>query len=163
MSSYSLKGPDKAFNRKTKAPVLVNVTPAEAESVRSMFKLFDHNSEGHIPNYLARNLMKELGFDVNMLACFAEEVTENEILKLLDQLIPDPDPQKFLEGSLSSFVGMVCHRNNDESGAYDHKEQVMVPNDISKFMESLGRPTPSIGEVTLLLNSMLDYDDCALY
>jgi len=74
MSSYSLKGPDKAFNRKTKAPVLVNVTPAEAESVRSMFKLFDHNSEGHIPNYLARNLMKELGFDVNMLACFAEEV-----------------------------------------------------------------------------------------
>jgi len=39
-----------------------------------MFKLFDHKSEGYIPNYLARNLMKELGFDVNMLACFAEEV-----------------------------------------------------------------------------------------
>ena len=49
--------------------------------------------------------MEQLGFTVDTLATFADTVTLKDILSLLDRMIPDPDPTKILEGSLTSFIG----------------------------------------------------------
>jgi len=67
--------------------------------------MYDTDSKGFISNYLATKLMKQLGFKVDTLVVFADTVTLKDILNLLDRLLPDPDPQKLLEGSLASFVG----------------------------------------------------------
>jgi hypothetical protein len=141
-------------------PLLRNVTPVEQDAVSRMFRLYDHELKGNIPDYLARNLMNQLGFHImNLEAVFGHEVSLREVLLLLDQMIPDPDPSKALEGGMATFNGLVAkERYNEET---DEVTRVLTPVDISTFMESLGRPAASVSEATLMLNSMNDYDDVA--
>jgi hypothetical protein len=81
------------------------------------------------------------------------QVTLTDIILLVDNIVPDPDPP--LTGALATFDGLASHPD-----AENPSERVLVPEDISLFMERLGRPPASIGEATLLMNSMLEYDDC---
>lgn len=140
------------MSRKSKFPTLVRLTTTEAETISQMFRVFDTHLKGKIPNHLARNLLNGLGFDVPSVA-LPEYVTLKEILSYVDQIMPEPEPA--LVSSLSSFNGIVAERNNLEG------TKTITPQDIVSFMESLGRPPANVSEASLLLNSMLDYDDCA--
>jgi hypothetical protein len=137
--------------KKHKFPPMIRVTAQEAQSVASMFKLYDIKQTGKIKNHLAKNLVKALGFNTDSII-LSTEVSLNEVLLLVDQLMPDPDPP--LLSSMFTFSGLAA--KDSESGA-----AVLTPQDLSDFMESLGRPPASISEASLLLNSMLEYDDCA--
>ena len=67
--------------------MLRNVTPVEQEAVTRMYRLYDHGLKDNIPDYLARNLMEQLGFHINNVeAVFSSEVSLREILLLLDQV-----------------------------------------------------------------------------
>ena len=71
-----------------KAPILANVTDSEKEAVTTMFRYYDHSLKGSIPKHLAKNLFRSLGFDLSMNdSIFSAQVTLNEILLLLDQVI----------------------------------------------------------------------------
>lgn len=57
--------------------------------------------------------------------------------------------------SLTSFNQLTAVLSEDES------TKVITPQLIVDFMASLGRPSTSMSEAALMLNAMLDYDDCA--
>lgn len=139
------------MSKRTKFPPMIRVTPSEAQCIASMFRLYDINRTGKIRNHLARKLVRALGFNADQVV-LSSEVSLNEILLLVDQLMPDPDPP--IISAMQSFAGMAARQNEFGSS-------VLTPQDISDFMESLGRPPSSISEASLLLNSMLEYDDCA--
>ena len=68
-------------------PKLRNVSPNEQHAVTQMFKYYDTQLKGLIPYYLARNIMKQLGFDEGSIeTAFSGEVTLREILLFLDQV-----------------------------------------------------------------------------
>ncbi len=138
------------MSRRQKFPPLIRVTLADAHSVATMFKLYDLKQTGKIKNHLAKNLIRALGFNTDSVV-LSSEVSLNEVLLLLDQLTPDPDPP--LPSSMVTFTGLAARRTDEGL--------VLTPQDISDFMEQLGRPPASISEASLLLNSMLEYDDCA--
>ncbi len=140
-----------AHNKRHKFPPMIRVTNGEAQCIATMFKLYDINRTGKIKNHLARNLIRALGFNADAVI-LSTEVSLNEVLLLIDQFMPDPDPA--LMSSMHSFSGLAAKQNEFGSS-------VLTPNDLSDFMESLGRPPASISEASLLLNSMLEYDDCA--
>ena len=48
-------------NKKLVLPPLTRVTPAEANAVANMFRLYDYKSNGLIPNHLALKLIKSIG------------------------------------------------------------------------------------------------------
>jgi hypothetical protein len=139
------------MNKKLILPPLLRLTPQEAHSVVNIFRVYDYKSTGKIPNYLASKVMKALGFDVNP-SSFNSEVSIQEVLLYLDQLIPEPEPA--LLSSLMSFK-QLASIPDEELGS------VITPQAISDFMESIGRPPASLSEASLMLNGMLDYDDCS--
>ena len=130
---------------------LNRITMAEANCISSMFRLYDVDLKGRIRQDLGWKILKSLGFDPNKVP-IPSEVTLTDLVLTVDNIVPDTDPQ--LVGALQTFNGLAANRD-DETG-----DMVLVPEDISMFMEKLGRPPASIGECTLLMNSMLDYDDC---
>ena len=68
-------------------PLLRNVSPIEQDIVSRMYRMYDHDLKGQIPNYLARNLMSQLGIHItNLEVVFSQEVSLAEILLLLDQV-----------------------------------------------------------------------------
>lgn len=142
------------MSKKSKLPNLSNVTPPEVQAILNMFKLYDYECTGKITNYLAKKLVGSLGFETHNIE-FSQEVSLNEILLFVDKLSPDAEELPIVK-ALSTFAGLVP-RKYDEYGVGKY---MISPEDISDFMESLGRPPASIGEVTLLLNSMQDYDNC---
>lgn len=167
-----------SHHKKQKYPVLLRLTIREADSIANMFRLYDYKATGKIPDYLAVKLLHTLGFKFNE-ALLSKEVVLNEILLLVDQMIPEPEP--VLVSSLSSFCQMNAvymenpdHVVSDEAGGTDNggqseegihfnapKHPYITPHCIAKFMEQLGRPPISMNEANLLLNSMLEYDDCS--
>lgn len=160
VNSHSLQSSVTNKNANKGMPLLRNVSPIEQDIVSRMYRMYDHDLKGQIPNYLARNLMSQLGIHItNLEVVFSQEVSLAEILLLLDQMIPDPEPSKALEGGLSTFNGMVAKEIYDDET--DEVSRALTPVDISTFMESLGRPAASVSEATLMLNAMNDYDDVA--
>jgi hypothetical protein len=119
----------------------------------------------------------------------SSETTLHELLLIVDKLMPEPEP--LLISSLESFSSFASMRqeilldsdsnsnnNNNISGnaitntesngaaVSSSKEKAMSrkvinPTSVAKFMESLGRPPININEASLMLNAMLEYDDCA--
>jgi hypothetical protein len=136
---------------------LTHLTHAEAQSVQHMFSLYDYKATGKIPVHLAKKLLLLLGFEEGKLETlvFSSEVTLSEVLSALDLIMPPAEP--LLNSSLTTFTGLVSktQKINDEP------TRVIVPQDISDYIESLGRPPPAMREITLMLNSMLEYDDCS--
>lgn len=114
-----------------------------------------------------------LGFDLDQLTIkFNKIVSISELLHILDQIMPPSDP--VLNSSLTSFNGLIAKQQEKyqlkqiQNTNLDVDEIFMPiisndisPNDISDFMESLGRPPASSSEASSVLNSMLDYDDCS--
>lgn len=131
---------------------LNRITMAEANCIASMFRLYDVDLKGRIRQDLGWKILKSLGFDPNKVP-IPSEVTLTDLVLTVDNIVPDPDPP--LVGALHTFNGLMAHRDEEGTG-----DMVLVPEDISTFMEKLGRPPASIGECTLLMNSMLEYDDC---
>ena len=140
------------------ASKLVHLTHAEAQAVSHMFSLYDYKSTGRIPPHLAMKLLSQLGLDEAQLelVVFTNEVSLSEVLMHLDQLMPPPEPM--LNSSLTTFIGLVSKPSYIE----EEPTRVITPQDISDYMESLGRPPAAIKEVNLMLNSMLEYDDCSV-
>jgi len=112
--------------------------------------MYDRNNTGKIKNHFAVKIIKALGFNADMVV-LSPDVSLNEILLLLDQMMPDPEPQ--LLGSMLTYIGMA---SKDSANG-----RVIKPQDISDFMVKIGRPPCSLSEASLLLNSMVDYDDCS--
>jgi hypothetical protein len=141
------------------APKLVHLTHSEAQAIAHMFSLYDYKSTGRIPERLAFKLLSLLGFEQNNLASvvFSSEVTLGEVLQAVDLVMPPAEPM--LNSSLSTFIGLVSKPN--KSG--EEPARIIVPEDISDYIESLGRPPAAAREITLMLNSMLEYDDCSTY
>jgi hypothetical protein len=137
---------------KRKFPPLSKLTDGEAECIASAFKLYDYKSNGRVPTYLAVKLIQTLGLPKPPEEIFgAKDVTLNEVLVVIDRLMPEPEP--VLNSSLESFINFAAVK--------DHESKVINPNSIAEFMESLGRPPINMNEASLMLNSMLEYDDCA--
>ena len=143
------------MSKKAKLPPLTRLSNQESEAIASMYRMFDYAHRGRIAPHLARNLISNLGYNTSFIT-FGRDVTLNEILILLDKVTPETET--VLEGNLITFNGLVAEDRKEEGRA---RERVLHPQSISNFMESLGRPPASINECTLLLNSMLDYDDCS--
>jgi len=137
---------------------LTHLTHAEAQSVSHMFSMYDYKATGKIAPHLAVKLLTLLGFESNEVNAlvFTNEVTLTELLMNLDQIMPPAEPM--INSSLSSFIGIVSKpsKNPDEPG------KVITPQDISDYIESLGRPPAASREIALLLNSMQEYDDCSV-
>lgn len=136
---------------------LTHLTPAEAQSVSHMFSMYDYNATGRIPAHLAMKLLSLLGFEESKLGnvVFSSEVTLGEVLVALDQIMPPAEPM--LNSSLQTFIGLV----SKPTKINDEPVRVIVPQDISDYIESLGRPPAATREIALMLNSMLEYDDCS--
>lgn len=153
-------------------PTLSRLGEQEARAVEAMFRLYDHKSTGRIPAHLAQCLCKQLGIDVS-LHMLPPNGTLKDLLLVIDQKIPDPAPP--LPGSMSSFVNLVGrprgkqHESGAEGGGAKEggdregnpNEKVITTADLTSFMQSLGRPPIQRGEAQLLLQMMLEYDDCA--
>lgn len=129
----------------------LNLNGLEVSSVSNMFKLYDYKSTGRIPNYLAVKLIETLGLPARHLD-FHSDVTLEEVLQTVDKLVPEPEP--ILASALQSFNALASA--HDEDG-----RKVITPQAVSDFMQSLGRPATSLTEAGLMLNAMLDYDDCS--
>lgn len=122
-----------------------------------MFRLYDYKATGLIPNNLAIKLVRSLGFDtVREGVEFSNDVTLNEVLFIVDTIMPNPDP--VLLSSLVTFKGLVAKPISE----FEPNNLYLTPQDISEHMESLGRPPAAAREAKLLLMSMLEYDDCSV-
>lgn len=152
---------------------LQRMTPAEANSIAAMFRMYDHKLTGRIPDYLAIKLITSLGVTVPFMD-LPHELNVNEVVSLVDRLLPETEPM--LVAALNTFenlsaIKLAPSENQEESevdpdppgsNAYLRKHgPVLTPQCIANFMEGLGRPPISMSEATLMLNAMLDYDDCS--
>lgn len=157
---------------KSALPQLGRLEEQEARAVEAMFRLYDHKSTGRIPAHLAQCLCKQLGIDI-ALHMLPPNGTLKDLLMVIDQKIPDPAPP--LPGSMSSFVNLVgrpreSHPESEEGGGNKEGkgrgdnpfEKVITTANITAFLQSLGRPPIQRGEGQLLLQMMLDYDDCTV-
>jgi hypothetical protein len=133
-------------------PPLLKLTTQEAHCIANTFRIYDYKASGRIPGYLAAKLCKTLGVNIHE-SNFAPLVTLQELLLLIDRVMPDPEPA--LLSSLISFANLASVKVGEL------EEDAITPQVISSFMESLGRPPASLTEASLLLNAMLEYDDCS--
>lgn len=78
-----------------KLPTLMHLTTQEAHCVANMFKLYDYKSTGKIPGYLAVKVCETIGISVH-ISNFSPETTIQELLLVLDQLIPEVISSLFL-------------------------------------------------------------------
>lgn len=124
----------------------------EAESIASMFCLYDIHITGRIPQRLVLKMLQQLGFGKYSHEITTPDMSLKELLLFLDFRCPEPDPP--LHSALFTFLNTIASPNEDG-------ELCIQPTDITDFMESLGRPPVSTANATMLLTSMLDYDDCA--
>lgn len=140
-------------------PKLTHLTHSEAQAVAHMFTMYDYKATGKIPAHLAKKLISLLGFEKQSIdnLIFSPEVTLGEVLMNLDLIMPPAEPM--LNSSLTTFVGLVSQPAPVQS---EDTGRVIVPQDISSYMESLGRPPAAAREVNLLLTSMQEYDDCSI-
>lgn len=144
------------MNHKAKSkyvfPPMLRLTTQEAQCILNIFRLYDYKSNGRIPSYLAVKVCDAIGINFHE-SSFSDEVTLQELLMLLDRFVPEPEPA--LLSSLISFGHLASVPVEDSD------DRVITPQAISHFMETLGRPPASITEASLMLNSMLDFDDCS--
>lgn len=135
---------------------MLRITTQEAQCLLNMFRLYDYKSTGRIPSYLAVKVCDTIGIHINE-GNFSDDVSIQELLMLLDRVVPEPEPA--LLSSLLSFGHLAAetHIVGDDEKDVD----VITPQAISAFMETLGRPPASLMESSLMLNTMLDYDDCS--
>lgn len=71
-----------------KLPPLMRLTTQEAHCIANMFKLYDYKSTGKIPGYLGVKVCETIGIHVH-ISNFSPEITIQELLLVLDQLIPE--------------------------------------------------------------------------
>lgn len=133
-------------------PPLIRISTLEAESIASMFSLYDYNLTGRIPKRLVHKLLSQLGFKRFIHEATSPEMSLKEFLLFVDFHCPDPDPP--LNSALYTFINTVAE-DSAERG------QVITPQVISSFMEDIGRPPINIANATMLLLTMVDYDDCS--
>lgn len=136
-----------------KIPPLTKISQLEAEAILNMFNMYDYTCTGRIPKRLVLKLLSSLGFNGFAHEITAPEMTLTEILLFLDLRHPDPEPP--MDCAMWTFLNLTSNESFTEKG------RVITPTDLSNFMVSLGRPPCSTRKATLLLSSMLEYDDCA--
>lgn len=137
-------------------PPMLRITQQEAQCILNIFRLYDYRSTGRIPSYLAVKVCDTIGLHIGE-GNFSNEVSIQELLMLLDRIVPEPEPA--LLSSLLSFGHLAAEKRI--VGDDEREIDVITPQAISQFMETLGRPPASRTEASLMLNSMLDYDDCS--
>eukprot|EP01039_Chlorochromonas_danica_P011650 gene11650-13065_t len=154
-----------ASRRPPKLPTLMKLTPAEAQCVSKMFRLFDGQATGKVPAYAAEKIAKELGLRGIYRTLFPNEITLNDLLLALDAAMPEPEP--VLLSALTTFTHLEGIESEADpavaaGGAVGGAGGLVItPEVIVSFMQRLGRPPASLSEASLLLNAMLDYDDCS--
>lgn len=150
---------------------LQRMTVPEANAIANMFRIYDYKCTGRIPDYLAIKLIESLGVSAKHLD-LPSDLSLNEIVTIVDKLLPEPEPM--LVAALTTFSALASVKPKtdevtpeaalDATGINAHQGPtgpVLTPQSISDFMESLGRPPISMAEAALMLNSMLQYDDCS--
>lgn len=159
-TSSSRREKDPRFNR---LPLLQRLNKNETNCIMNAFKLYDPTSLGKIAVHLAVKLMKSLGLSptpetISNIIGSSAEITMYDFLTVVDKLMPEPEPILLSSlDSFNSFAGQVmADPNNPEK-----EIRVLNPQSIADFMESLGRPPINMNEASLMLNSMLEYDDCS--
>ena len=144
-------------------PPLLRISHIEAESIYSMFKLYDIHSTGRIPQRLAIKLLGALGFSPIAAKLNVPDMNIKEFLLFLDFHIPDSTNP--LSAPMYTFVNLVSHPPQSGFGSSATPGEiipnVITPKDIADFMESIGRPPVLLENANLLLSSMLEYDDCS--
>ena len=157
---------------KHKLPPLTRISPREAECIASMFRFYDHNISGLIPRHLAVKLIISLGFGSHIAdLAGANELSLRDVLLFLDLRSPDLDFP--LLGAMQYFTSFVAkpklfenddemNNNNNNNNNFKSNELMINTENISSFLKSIDRQTVSDELITILLQSMVDYDDCDL-
>jgi Ca2+-binding EF-hand superfamily protein len=134
-------------------PSLSKLSPLEADSIKSMFVMYDFRANGKITCRSAVQLLKALGLGMCARQVPDQDMTLKEFLTFVDHQLPDPDPP--LANGMFSFVNLVATKHGENA-----VQPMISSSDIAAFYESIGRPPPSSLLTDLLLTSMQDYDDC---
>ena len=90
-------------------PPLSRLSESEARSIESMFRLYDYNATGRIPQHLTFKLCKALGFDFSVHT-LPVNATLKELLLFLDLRVVDPEPALFSQ--MHSFTHLVAKKIN---------------------------------------------------
>lgn len=122
-------------------PPLVRITETEARAIESMFRLYDYNATGRIPQHLTYKLTKALGFDFSIHS-LPLNGSLKEILLFLDMRIIDPEPA--LNSQMHSFTHLVAknidlRKHNRKLASEEEGEDAVVSHSNSN---SPNGPTP---------------------
>ncbi len=88
-------------------PPLTRLTETEAMAIESMFRLYDYNATGRIPQHLMKKLTSALGFDFSIHS-LPLNGSLKELLLFLDMRIVDPEPA--LNSQMYSFTHLVAKK-----------------------------------------------------
>ena len=86
-------------------PTLSKLTELEARAIESMFRLYDYQAKGRIPQHLAFKLCQALGFQFSIHS-LPVNANLKELLLFLDVRVPDPEPALLCQ--LNSFTSLVA-------------------------------------------------------
>jgi hypothetical protein len=85
-------------------PPLSKLSELEARAVESMFRVYDYQAKGRIPQHLAYKLMLALGFKFSIHS-LPVNASLKDLLLFLDVRVPDPEPALYCQ--LHSFTNLV--------------------------------------------------------
>ena len=86
-------------------PTLSKLTELEARAIESMFRVYDYQAKGRIPQHLAFKLCQALGFQFSIHS-LPVNANLKELLLFLDMRVPDPEPALYCQ--LNSFTSLVA-------------------------------------------------------
>lgn len=148
-SATSSSSIHKAYRKKYEIPLLRNIQAVEAQYIKSMYCMYDYNSTGSVPRHLCIKLFMQIGLDntFGLPSCMSLK----DVLLYIDQRLPDSDLQ--LESALYTFT-RTAGTLSDDGHYFEFKPEKLVD-----YLASLDRNVPSVEEMDLLIQSMLEYDD----
>ena len=88
-------------------PPLARITEVEARAIEGMFRLYDYNATGRLPQHLMFKLTSALGFDFSIHS-LPLNGSLKELLLFLDMRIVDPEPA--LMSQMHSFTHLVARK-----------------------------------------------------
>ena len=144
----------KSAEDRLKEPTITKINAEERKCVEAMFKLYDIGHTGSIAVHHARKLLKNMGFEAERIPLGSGEsdrVTMRDMLLVLESELPQPQPS--LPCSLYTFDRIVA-KLDEEDG-----RMKIRPDEIMKFMQSIGRQPTGDTEIGILLSKMLAVDD----
>jgi hypothetical protein len=115
-------------------PTLSKLTELEARAVESMFRVYDYQAKGRIPQHLAFKLCQALGFQFS-LHSLPVNASLKELLLFLDMRVPDPEPALYCQ--LNSFTSLVAKPVSELMPLEDQADEGLEGDEVGPEVNSL--------------------------